>query len=313
MLILNNLTYVLLTEEYLKADPRELMAKHGKSFYFASMIFSKARLLKIATLYRLCRFIDDCADELPDLESQTAIKSILDDLNNEANDTKFNQLVAEVVSWGVERSYIKELVIGAQFDAQGGKISTSADLMLYCYRVAGVVGLMMCPLIGVKDKKGHPHAIDLGLGMQLTNICRDVLQDAHMNRIYLPEDQVTESGLSISELQKAETPKELSLLVHKTLDQADQYYLSGYSGLAYIPFRPRVVILLAGEIYRHIGIKIRKNNCQVLSGRTYLSFTEKILVTFKTMGKLISLCFWKPQNHTSSLHTLINELPGTNS
>lgn len=311
--VLNNLTYFSLTEEYLKADPKELMAKHGKSFYFASMIFSKARLLKIATLYRLCRFIDDCADELPESESQLAITAILSDLNNESNDTKFNQLVREVESWGVERSYIKELVIGAQFDAQGGKILTYSDLMLYCYRVAGVVGLMMCPLIGVTDKRGHAHAIDLGLGMQLTNICRDILQDANMNRIYLPEDEVAKCGLTIIALQKTNTPTELSELVHKTLDQADEYYLSGYKGLAYIPFRPRLVILLAGEIYRHIGVKIRKNNCQVLSGRTYLSLTEKIFVTIKTMGKLVSTYFWKPKNHSSALHKLINELPGTSS
>lgn len=307
--ILNNdLTFKTLTEQYLKQDPEELMAAHGKSFYFASMIFSKERLTKITKLYKLCRFIDDCADELEKDESQLAITSLINDLEHPQNTTQFNQLVSEVENWGVKRSYLKELIIGAQFDAHQGEIKTTRDLLLYCYRVAGVVGLMMCPLIGVKNKKAYPHAIDLGLGMQLTNICRDILEDAQMNRTYIPDSEL--ENISIEVLQKqGDTPEEIKKLTAQLLEKADQYYVSAYQGLSYIPLRPRLVIMLAGEIYRHIGVKIRKNNFNVLQGRTYLTINEKVFVSFKTLIKLGIVFFKTPKIHKKDLHTLIQDLP----
>jgi phytoene synthase len=187
------------------------------------------------------------------------------------------------------------------------------DLMLYCYRVAGVVGLMMCPLIGVTDKRAYPHAIDLGLGMQLTNISRDILEDAKMGRIYLPEERIKELGMSFKILSnKGETPKELKELVGEILDIADSYYLSGYEGLAFIPLRSRIVILLAGEVYRNIGHKMKKDGLQILNGRTYLTFGEKLLVTFGTISKLLCSYFWKSKVHKKSLHVLIKEVPGAN-
>jgi phytoene synthase len=311
---LNNLTYESIINDYLKTDPLKVMSTHGKSFYFASMIFSKERLFKIATLYKMCRFIDDCADELEKEESKKAIETIISDLETPDRETKFNILVREVEAWGVERSYIKELVIGAHFDAEGGRIYKMNDLMLYCYRVAGVVGLMMCPLIGVNDKRAYPHAIDLGLGMQLTNITRDILEDAKMGRIYLPEDRLHSLGHDLSTLSiSRNTPIEIKKLTKSILDTADKYYLSGYEGLAFIPLRPRLVILIAGEVYRHIGQKIRRDGYDVLAGRTYLTLSEKILVTLKSIGKLFSQYFWIPRDHKKGLHLLIKNVPGANS
>ncbi|MBC7427251.1 MAG: phytoene/squalene synthase family protein [Bacteriovorax sp.] len=293
-LFLNNLTFDQLTEEYFKVDAKDLMAKHGKSFYFASCIFKESDLEKIATLYRLCRFIDDCADELPPAESARAMASIFDDLNHPHNQTSFNLLMAEVEAFGVQRWQIKELLIGAQFDVQGGQILTQKDLMLYCFRVAGVVGLMMCPLIGVTSPKAYAHSIDLGLGMQLTNICRDISEDADNNRSYLPN-------------LNSMAPEDIKNLVRETLDMADRYYFSAYDGLSYIPIRPRIVILLAGELYRHIGIKIRRNHYDITGGRTYLKLWEKILVSIKCLFKLGQSFFWKSKGHHSSLHFPIQD------
>lgn len=293
-LFLNNLTFEQLTVEYFKVDAQELMAKHGKSFYFASCIFKKSDLKKIATLYRLCRFIDDCADELPPEESARAVASIFDDLNNPDKKTSFNLLMGEVEGFGVKRWQIRELLIGAQFDVLGGQVLSEKDLMLYCYRVAGVVGLMMCPLIGVSSKIAFAHSIDLGIGMQLTNICRDIAEDAENNRSYLPN-----LGLL--------NPEEVKKLVRETLDKADRYYSSAYDGLSYIPIRPRIVILLAGELYRHIGVKIRKNHYDISGGRTYLKLWEKIFVGFKCLLKLCKKNFWKSSSHRSNLHFSIQE------
>lgn len=290
---MNNQTYEELTRSYLLADAEDLMSKHGKSFYFASLIFSQSDLKKIATLYRLCRYIDDCADELPEAESALAVSSILSDLVNPHHETSFNLLMKEVESWGVKREQIRELLLGAEFDVRGGEIKTEEDLMLYCYRVAGVVGLMMCPLIGVTSPQAHAHAIDLGLGMQLTNICRDIKEDADRGRCYLP------GADSLSDL-------DLKIRIKKTLDIADLYYKSAYEGLSYIPVRARFVIFLAGELYRHIGIKIRRNDYDVTGKRIYLNLAEKLIVTIKSILKLGRSFFWKPNHHKSELHFLIH-------
>jgi phytoene synthase len=290
-------TYEGLTRSYLLADAEELMAKHGKSFYFASLIFSPRDLKKIATLYRLCRYIDDCADELPEAESSLALSSILTDLKNPQNETSFNLLMKEVESWGVKRDHIRELLLGAEFDVRGGEIRDEKDLMLYCYRVAGVVGLMMCPLIGVTSTHAHAHAIDLGIGMQLTNICRDIKEDRERGRCYIPGVN------SLCEL-------ELKARIEKTLDIADLYYKSAYEGLSYIPFRARVVIFLAGELYRNIGMKIRRNDYDVSGNRIYLNLAEKLIVTVKSFLKLGKSFFWKPKSHQHELHFLIQHSSG---
>ena len=301
-----------ISESYLGKEPTELFAEHGKSFYFASIVFKKQRLERIAILYRLCRFIDDCADELPEQESDRAISEILKDLDDPSRETRVNQMVAQVEQWGVKRDFVRELVIGAQFDAKGGEIKTTADLMIYCYRVAGVVGLMMCPMIGVSSRAAYPHAIDLGIGMQLTNICRDILEDAGRERSYLPHEMLKRAGLSIEDLKPGATPEVVKALVKRCLDEADRYYTSGYEGLAFIPLRPRFVILLAGEVYRHIGVKIRKHDYQVLSGRTFLSKPAKFWVALKTLVKVASPWFWVSKAHVASLHSSIQSLPGTN-
>ena len=295
--LLNNLTFDKLTNDYLQADAVVLMAEHGKSFYFASLVFSQSDLKKIATLYKLCRFIDDCADELPEAESVLAVASIFADLENPQNVTPFNLLMKEVEAWGVERAQIRELLIGAEFDVRGGEIRTEEDLMLYCFRVAGVVGLMMCPLIGVTDRAAHAHAVDLGIGMQLTNICRDVSEDADRGRFYLP-------GVSLS------VSHELRDHIKETLEKADLYYFSAYDGLCHIPVRARFVIFLAGELYRHIGLKIRRNNYAVFGRRTYLNLGEKIVVTLKTILKLRKSFFWRSTNHRRDLHFLFQTQVG---
>ncbi|MCO4755205.1 MAG: squalene/phytoene synthase family protein, partial [Bacteriovoracaceae bacterium] len=155
--------------------------------------------------------------------------------------------------------------------------------------------------------------IDLGLGMQLTNICRDVLEDAQNGRVYLPEDRVAPLGLDLGVLgTKGKTPKQLKELVEDLLNTAEQYYDSGLRGLAFIPLRPRVVILLASQLYRHIGIKLSRKDFEVLQGRVSLNVFEKLLVALKTLPMLIDPRFWTPQKHERSLHLAIQEAPGTN-
>lgn len=263
---------------YLLESPQKIMAHHGKSFYFASLIFSDQSFFKVSSLYAFCRYVDDCADELKPDEATIALKNIQYHLDNPQHISELQNSISKLESFGVQRKYMNELLQGALFDVEGKKVQTEEDLNRYCYLVAGVVGLMMCPLIGVKDDKALEHAIALGMGMQITNICRDVLEDTQNGRNYIPSSQLT-----------------LEENLKNLLDQADKYYFKAYAGLGYIPFRSRLCILVAGEVYRAIGTKIRKNSYNVLAGRTYLNIFEKIFVVVKTLPQLLTTSFWKVQ------------------
>lgn len=273
----------------------QVMSTHGKSFYFASLFFPREQFAKIALLYMICRRIDDTADELKSSESLPALSEIRAQIADPHRTGQWRTLIAQVEEQGVERTHLLDLMTGAEFDARGGVISDEATLLKYCYWVAGVVGLMMCPILRAQDARAQQHAKSLGIGMQLTNICRDVKSDAKAGRIYLPMDRVQQTGLTLEDLQSDVTPEKLKNLVGEYLDLADTYYQHGYEGLAYLPFRSRLCIVLAGEVYRHIGVKIRRKNYQVLEGRIYLSYLEKIGVALKCLRFFIHTDFWRMQ------------------
>lgn len=281
------------------------MAKHAKSFNFASQIFNKEQYRRVNLLYAFCRYVDDLADENAPEIADKELTQLFKNLDN-------NPLTKEVLSLGVPREQMKVLIEGALFDVKEGRILTEQDLITYCYKVAGIVGLMMCPIIGVDSEKAKRHAIDLGIGMQLTNISRDILEDAENNRCYIPETKVHACNFSkFSMIPSEKTPYEIKVLVKEMLETADLYYKSGYKGLSKIPLRARIVIVVAGEVYRGIGKKIAKNNYEVLRGRTYLTKWEKFKTAIYSLRFLFKPSFWIEQNHEVDLHKLIDNLPGT--
>lgn len=271
----------------------EVLSNNGKSFYLAGLFLEKKHLLEIAELYSFCRYVDDCADQLNTTEAMTAIAHIKKTLLDPSLSNELQQHIQKLETLGVQRRHMLDLVAGAESDTQFSPLQNDEELDIYCYQVAGVVGLMMIPLIGVTSKDAPPHAMSLGKAMQLTNICRDILEDAQNGRTYLPQLALAKENLSIKDLQKKGTsPSSLKEIVAFYLNKADELYQEGYRGLAYIPLRYRFAILLAGEIYRHIGVKIRKNNFEVLQGRTVLSFPEKMVVIAKSLKKVFNSQFW---------------------
>lgn len=280
---------------------KQVLRKNGQSFYFASRLFPEKQLQQVSTLYSICRYIDDCADEHEITLARAKLARLNEVLRHVTGSSETNQeysndsevwfanKIREVRQWGVHDKYLFDLVRGAQDDTQHVSPKSEHELYEYCYLVAGVVGVMMCSLIGVRDQKAYRFAVDLGIAMQLTNICRDILEDSKNGRVYLPE---------LASLKPLASDKTLlTSVVSKYLDTAERFYKSGYQGLSYIPFRARVVILLAGEIYRHIGVKIRKNQFRVLEGRTILSPAEKTFVAIKSLRFLFTKRFWLRSLH----------------
>jgi len=286
---------------------QEVMKNHGKSFYWASYFFGEKQMLDVSLLYTFCRRVDDIADELSSEIAIVELRKLVDEMEGKAEPSFLIKDLLGLFNRGhVRIDCARKLIEGATFDIEGKEIRTEADLMVYCYKVAGVVGLMMCPILGVKKEEAMAFAIDLGIAMQLTNICRDVLEDAMNGRTYIPLEELEKVGLTRGDLQNINSnPKGLRALVERYLDLADYFYESAYDGLAHIPLRSRLVIIIAAKLYRGIGKKIERNRYKVLEGRTYLTKLQKITVTFSCLRDICSRRFWTAKSHDDSLHEAI--------
>jgi len=265
-------------------DPNSLK-KHGKSFYWASFFLPKKSKDAASKLYSICRFFDDLADD--NNEDQTRLlkkefKKICDDLNHPIN--------LFFKAHNVSIKILGDLINGLIKDQTKVRIKNEEELIQYSYQVAGTVGLMMSPLIMVNNNKANKHAIDLGIAMQLTNIARDIYEDALMNRIYLPQDWI--NNTDISELTDISFNKDLIQIksaIKKLILLSETYYKNGFAGMRYIPLKTRLAIFFAAKIYRAIGQKIKKNRYKYSCKRTYISKIEKIFITFVSIPEFVFL------------------------
>ncbi len=256
-----------------------VLAHHGKSFRFAGRFLDKKQLEDCARLYRFCRFVDDLVDEVSDADAARAeLASLKRDLELGHSSVPVVEDFIDLASQcQMQSEVILELIRGIESDLQPVLVSTDADLLRYCYRVAGTVGLLMCDVLGVQDPKAKAHAIDLGIGMQLTNIARDVQEDAGMGRRYIPGQWLGE--IAPQALSNPST-RESELLVEsaqRLLSLAELYYESGKAGLRFLPPRARQGIKVAASVYREIGLVIAARGFDVSAGRAYVGLPRQKL------------------------------------
>ncbi|MGE0435224.1 MAG: phytoene/squalene synthase family protein, partial [Planctomycetota bacterium] len=293
------------------------LAQHAKTFRLASHFLPRRCRDDAAVLYAWCRLVDDIADESPDA---TAAQQGLDAVAAELDGTAPARPLVAAFRQVAERSGMpldaaRELIAGVRSDlAPPGKVVRLADdgeLLRYCYRVAGTVGLLMCGALGVRDvQRAAPFAIDLGIGMQLTNICRDVLEDSQRGRTYLPADRLRAAGCEPDAL----TADAVATVVADLLAMADRYYASGTAGMRFIPARPRLAILAAARVYRAIGLRIRRRGCDsVMRGRTMVPRWGKLMrvagAVARWSGSLVDV---RRAPHDALLHEHLRGLPGAN-
>ncbi len=265
----------------LKLNSYADLKKEGKSFYWASFFLPKSYKKNAGTLYSICRYFDDIADKYSEDQTiylKNSIEEIRTNKNNKVNiflqKNKINNLI------------FIDLIEGLILDQKKLRIQNKEELIKYSYHVAGTVGLMMSKIIGVKHKKAAQSAIDLGIGMQLTNIARDVYEDSKINRIYLPANWIPDISLEnltgIYE-NSLENDEKISNAIHEVINLSDKFYENGFAGLKYIPLSTRLGIYIAANIYRGIGIKIKSNKKKYLRERVYLNIIEKSLITVKSI------------------------------
>ena len=257
------------------------LKREGKSFYWASFFLPKNSKKNAGTLYSICRYFDDIADKNDEDKTKYLQDSIVEIKNN-----KSNQINMFLNKNNIHNSIFIALIEGLILDQKEIKIQNKDELIKYSYHVAGTVGLMMSKIIGAKHKKSARSAIDLGIGMQLTNIARDVYEDAQMKRIYVPADWIPNinlANLNTSKNISHNQEKKISNAIHKIINLADMFYNNGFAGLKYIPFSARLGIFIAANIYRGIGVKIKKTEKKYIRTRVYLTLSEKTLITLKSI------------------------------
>jgi len=301
-------------------DPDEtaanILRKNGRSFYFANLFLTKEQSDRAARLYAFCRYVDDLADETPDKSDAArklahVRKQVETRVACEGRVTDFLALADET---GLDLSIATALIDGVTSDLGEVAFATEADLLRYAYRVAGTVGLMMCSLLGVRNDEAYPFAIDLGVAMQLTNIARDIKEDAENGRRYIPATWVDGASASSLAGKAPDLRPALSRSAARLIDLAEEYYESAYDGLGYLPPRARFAILIAARVYRQIGIKLKRDGFQVWRGRTIVGLAEKVVVSGGASWSYLNTTrLRRPQHaHESRLHVCLGGLSGAN-
>jgi phytoene synthase len=273
-----------------------LLAKYAKSFNWAGFFLPNNEYEKSLIVYNYCRTLDDIVDEDQDLywnfyndpsgqyKGLTSKEILRLHKKYWRDKNEFNEITKNMLKLfkkeNFSRKIIEDLFNGLESDLSIKiKINTKKDLLIYCYRVAGTVGLMMAKVLQVKDKRALMGAIDLGIAMQLTNISRDVVEDGKKNREYI-EPNFEE--------------------IKKNIFLADRFYNSSFSSIKKIPLKFRFAILVARRIYRQIGYKILKKKTMEnykKSGKIYVSKFEKLIQTILSLYDLYKLALTSLEKH----------------
>ena len=271
---------------------KAIFQHHAKSFWLASLFLPSDRRNDAAVIYAFCRLVDDAADEAPSIEmADRALEQIDSELNGVKPPRPIILAFLETVDrLNLPLSAAKDLMLGVRSDLETVRISDDWHLAQYSYRVAGTVGLLMCGVLGVRNAEAYPFAVELGIGMQITNICRDVLEDARRNRVYLPQTRLEVAGSSPMEVLTEEISDEArTSVVAQLLNCADVFYKRASYGMHFIPFRTRIAIVVASTVYREIGHKLRKqHHNDPFHGRTIVSPMMKAWCIIKAILSLFS-------------------------
>ena len=283
-----------------------VLAANGRSFYWASHILGRLHAQRAARLYRLCRHVDDIADECTcPSDANTALNDIIKSIRSKRSPDPIVQDGIQLFQeCGIDADIFIELIAGVQSDLQPVNMPDMDALLTYCYQVAGTVGLMMCKVLDTHHKEAFAHAVDLGIAMQLTNICRDIKADAALGRRYLPASLV--GNLTPNELlsPSAEVRNIVQSGITSLLKIADTYYASGEQGLRHLPLGARAGIILSARIYQGIGKELQRRKLCFWGNRIVVSPNRKIFISIKALGTLVFRhCLWgAPSPHNAQLH-----------
>ncbi len=269
-----------------------LLKKHAKSFYWASFFLSNNTLDKCSSLYNFCRTLDDIVDNNNnlDLKKKYFSKFKKDFENKNLENQIIKDMWSVIDSENISKQIVIDLFDGVETDLKEKVIiSSKKDLLVYSYRVAGTVGIMMSKILKVKNKEALKGAIDLGIAMQLTNIARDVCEDKARNRQYVKHDFSS---------------------IRAIINESQGFYEKSFNSISSIPLRYRFSVIVARRVYKKIGDYILKQKSidnYDKAGKVYVPVFEKVIQTFLSIIDFIKLLFVKSLDYDNQVNHNILE------
>lgn len=265
---------------------------HAKSFYFAAKFLPKNKQRAVYPIYAFCRHVDDEIDEIGDGDLESSIQAVerwrqklekvyegksqkeKDKIEDE--DLVFTAWQDLLRTYEIPKKLPLELVEGVLMDTTIKRYETFDELYVYCYRVASTVGLMSSEILGYTEKIALEYAEAMGIAMQLTNILRDVKEDAAIGRIYLPQEDLRAFNVSEEQITANEFDDNFAALMKFQVARAREYYQNGEKGIALLEKDSRFTVLLASRIYGKILDEIERQNYNVFLRRARTSKMQKI-------------------------------------
>ena len=287
-------------QQALQTFSEQSIVNGSKSFSFAGFLLTENVRADAFSLYAWCRYCDDVIDDAPNKKNALQQLQHLQTLTEKAltSDTgelplPFQALASVVQKYNIPRDYPLELLKGMEMDVNGYEYITTEDLDLYCYRVAGVVGLMMAHIMGISHPQALTSACSLGKAMQLTNISRDIVEDYKINRVYLPQEWLDLAGIPRHNILDKVHREKLVQVVDRLLAWADSYYVQGNKGIGFLNWRCAFAIQAASNIYREIGNIVRKREGKAWDTRAYTSKTKKMVLAVKSLFQIVHKTAWQ--------------------
>lgn len=276
-----------------QAYAKEIMKYHAKSFYFAGKFLPAERRAATYAVYSFCRY----ADNIVDNPRQRSHEEILHELNElsqelenacnygESENPAVGAYIASAKEYGIPAKYALYLLKGVEMDLTINRYDNFDELYLFCYRVAGVVGLMMTYVLGFEDEEALKYAEKLGIAMQLTNILRDIKEDKEMGRIYLPQNEMAEFGINDENVINEQFTDNFRKFMEFQVDRAQKYYEEANAGIKMLNRGSQFAIYAASEIYSGILDKIRKNDYNPFNERVFVPKSRKISILLSELLK----------------------------
>ena len=270
-----------------------LLKKHAKSFYWASFFLSSNTLNKSSSLYNFCRTLDDIVDDdnSLDVKKKIFLKFKKDFESRNLNNQIIKDMWSVIDSENISKQIVIDLFDGVESDLKEKVvINSKKDLLVYSYRVAGTVGLMMSKILKVKNREALKGAIDLGIAMQLTNIARDVCEDKARNRQYVSHNY--------SEIRDI-------------INDSQVFYENSFKSISDIPIRSRFSVIVARRVYRKIGdyiLKQKNIDNYNKAGKIYVPMFEKVIQTFLSVFDFVKLLFIRDLKYGNQAnHNILNQ------
>ena len=265
-------------------------ASSGSSFYYSFLFLPPNRRRAIMAFYAFCREVDDVVDECSDPQlAATKLAWWREELDRlyagQPQHPVTHALKTVLMEFNLPQEQLLEIIDGMEMDLQQTRYPDFKALSLYCYRVASVVGLLAAEIFGYTDRQTQKYAHDLGMAFQLTNIIRDVGEDARRGRIYLPIDELKRFDVPLSDILDSRYTENFRHLMEFQIERAEQYYVQAMAQLPSVDRKSQRPGLVMAAIYRTVLEEIKRDNCRVLTHRTSLTPLRKLWIAWRTWIK----------------------------